>query len=243
MNLYGYGRGGPVGMSDPYGLWGIRFGSFQIGSGDPWLHFTSDSWSHVGKGAAATADGVIPFWDPFADYDIYDADDPDYKISRTMGVVARETALLAAVVKLPPGSSWRLWGRNPVKYEIGSATLSKTVYDSMIAAIGTNATALEKFAWLAKNGYVGWRMLASAFLAVRTVSTGPTPGGWLGAMFLFVEGLIDLMSSGSAIQSAPTGPKPNSSPSVISGGNTPSSLYPSGLLIGGGGPGGVGGCR
>jgi hypothetical protein len=48
-------------------LWGIQFGNFNIGYGNPNLAFNNDSWMDLANGAAATADGLIPFGDPFAD--------------------------------------------------------------------------------------------------------------------------------------------------------------------------------
>lgn len=49
-------------------------------------------------GAMATADGVIPFADPFADAGLYDRCDPTLMTSRFMGTIARDSLLMAAGV-------------------------------------------------------------------------------------------------------------------------------------------------
>jgi len=67
INIYGYVANNPINYVDPLGLWGIQFGDFNIGYGQPNLAFNNDSWMDLANGAAATADGLIPFGDPFAD--------------------------------------------------------------------------------------------------------------------------------------------------------------------------------
>src|SRR5690606_11873930 len=44
--------------------------------------------SHARKGAAATADGFIPFFDPFADFGWYDPCDPILHWSQTLGGIS-----------------------------------------------------------------------------------------------------------------------------------------------------------
>ena len=67
LNLYCYNYNAPNIFIDPNGLWGIQFGSFQIGWGNPNLVFNKESWMDLANGAAATLDGLIPFGDPLED--------------------------------------------------------------------------------------------------------------------------------------------------------------------------------
>ncbi|HEY3414432.1 MAG TPA: hypothetical protein VGM51_15445 [Armatimonadota bacterium] len=85
--------------SDPSGLRGIRFGRFHLfDDGRPYLEFTDDSLGDLGKGAAATVDGIIPFGDPLKG--VY-ADScgkvaPEYEVSQFLGGSSRDILLLAA---------------------------------------------------------------------------------------------------------------------------------------------------
>lgn len=107
-NLYRFTYNNPVNFVDPNGLWGIQFGDFNIGWGDPNLAFDNDSWMDLANGAAATADGLIPFGDPFADLyqngDIWSDDNQGlsdyerslYEKSKTGGKVAQVCLTSAA---------------------------------------------------------------------------------------------------------------------------------------------------
>ena len=44
-NLYRFNYNNPVNFVDPNGLWGIQFGDFNIGIGNPTLAFDNDSWT------------------------------------------------------------------------------------------------------------------------------------------------------------------------------------------------------
>ena len=59
--------------------------------------FTQDSWGDLGRGAAATADGIIPFADPFEKYyaDECGGVDSSYEISRFLGGASRDILLWA----------------------------------------------------------------------------------------------------------------------------------------------------
>ena len=108
FNMYRYTYNNSVNFIDPNGLWGVQFGDGpNIGFGDPTFAFDDDSWMDLANGAAATADGLIPFWDPFADLyqngDIWSDDIEElsewerdlYQKSRTGGQIA-QACLLAA---------------------------------------------------------------------------------------------------------------------------------------------------
>ena len=101
VNLYRYVYNLPLNYVDPDGLWGIQFGDFNIGWGDPNLAFDSDSWNDLGQGAAATADGLIPFSDPFKDK--YDPCAPIFAYSYAGGEIAQNAFLTAAGLR---AASW-----------------------------------------------------------------------------------------------------------------------------------------
>jgi hypothetical protein len=71
-------------------LWGIQFGDTLLGEGNPWLLFTQDYFEQT---ILATADGFIPFFDPFQDG--YDPCDKNLKISKNLGGVSRASLLIA----------------------------------------------------------------------------------------------------------------------------------------------------
>jgi RHS repeat-associated protein len=99
-NLYRYVANNSINTIDPNGLWGIGWGdsagnvSWNIGWGDPNLLFTPESLDDMKRGAAATADGFIPFADPFQEH--YNSCDIDTAISKALGEFSRNTLLTAA---------------------------------------------------------------------------------------------------------------------------------------------------
>jgi hypothetical protein len=101
-NLYTFVYNNPETYVDPNGLWGIAFGNnsgssyFNIGWGNPSLYFSPDSGNGVGQSAAATADGLNPFGNPFANNGIYDPNDPLNKFSHAGGKVAQVCLTSAA---------------------------------------------------------------------------------------------------------------------------------------------------
>jgi RHS repeat-associated protein len=103
FNLYAYVWNDPMVSIDPIGLAGVQFGTVKIGIGDPWLIFNQDSWGDLGRGIAATADGIIPFGDPFSGY--YDPCDPVYASSRALGALGRDLLVTLEV----DGSCWTVF--------------------------------------------------------------------------------------------------------------------------------------
>jgi hypothetical protein len=100
LNLYAFCGNDPVNYVDPSGLWGIQFGRRNLGVGDPWLAFDDDSWGDVGRGAAATLDGMIPGFDPFESIYADECGNVDsaYQFSRGAGAFSRDMLLTAATM-------------------------------------------------------------------------------------------------------------------------------------------------
>ena len=69
---------------------------FNFGWGDPTFYFSPDSARGIGQSAAATADGLIPFADPFASHGFYDPCDKWNRFSHAMGQVAQASLTSAA---------------------------------------------------------------------------------------------------------------------------------------------------
>jgi len=112
VNLYRYVGNNLANLSDPLGLWGVQFGmdGRNFGVGNPTFVFTSDTWGDLGRGAAATADGVstaatlgglFGLFDPNFFSDHYDPCDWDTSISHGLGQFAFGTA--TAAFALPQG--------------------------------------------------------------------------------------------------------------------------------------------
>jgi RHS repeat-associated protein len=114
VNLYRFVYNSPLNYVDPDGLWGIQFGDFNIGYGNPNLAFDSDSWNDIGQGAQATLDGIIPFGDPFMNNGGYDPCDKTLAASRALGQFGRDiygsTVALRGLARLGasrlPGTRW-----------------------------------------------------------------------------------------------------------------------------------------
>jgi RHS repeat-associated protein len=95
-NLYRFVNNSPFVFVDPRGAWGVCFGDWCIGRGDPTLAFNRDTLGDMAEGAYATIDGAMPLIDPFADRGYYDPCDKALQGSQLIGVAAREFALTAA---------------------------------------------------------------------------------------------------------------------------------------------------
>lgn len=173
------------------GFGGVQFGGTLIGSGDPWLAFNNGVWHDLGEGAAATADGVVPFFDPLASNGVYDANDPVLRWSRTAGALGRDALLAAGLAawtaaKAAP-NAWQLWNSSPanaIRYELGSVSLPKSVYLEMLAKLGEGANAIQKYRWLREQGQL-WKNLVNLRF-IPNVPSGPTPGGAIAVTFVLI---------------------------------------------------------
>jgi RHS repeat-associated protein len=172
LNLYEAFVNNPVNYRDPSGLWGIQFGSVNLGYGDPWLAFDSDSWGDLGRGAAAGVDGMIPFFDPLTGVYADDCGNVDdmYKVSRHIGGLTRDTMIAVAIPNIGT------WIKNPILYEIGSTTVSPRTWEAI-----QGMTVIDRGKYLANmaNGNY-WRAalegLNNLGQFTTTVGTGLTPG-------------------------------------------------------------------
>lgn len=188
INIYGFVGNDPINRIDPLGLWGIQFGDRNIGYGDPNLAFNNDSWTDLAQGAAATADGIIPFADPFQKY--YDPCDPIFRASRTLGEIGRDVGLLA--IPYSGMANLAKWARNPLFYEIGSTTVPAEVYAAM-----EGLSAIEKgkylLFWYGPGGILALNAEAVGAGALSTtIPTGLTPG-----LSLFGVGALQAVDSAS----------------------------------------------
>jgi RHS repeat-associated protein len=122
LNLYRFNYNAPINYVDPDGLWGIQFGDFNIGWGDPNLAFDWDSWGDLGQGAAATADGLLDaatfngafgLFDPgvFGRLGAYDPCDPLLRTSRGLGEVGGALLLAGSGPRGPLFGRGGPWGR------------------------------------------------------------------------------------------------------------------------------------
>jgi hypothetical protein len=89
MNWYAYVGNRPVVWIDPAGLYEETSSTWD----NMWQ---LDSLGLAGKGAAAWADGMLPFVDPFQSFGVYNPCDDWLDASQTMGFVTRNAMLAAA---------------------------------------------------------------------------------------------------------------------------------------------------
>ncbi len=95
QNPYTYVWNDPINYIDPNGLWGIQFGNFNLGVGDPSLHFNTRSFFDAKQGAYAFADGVIPIWNPLGEnFGLYDPCDKTLQKSQFIGGLTRDAVML-----------------------------------------------------------------------------------------------------------------------------------------------------
>ena len=85
LNLYGFCGNMPLNHVDPSGL--IDWEEFSAYASGAWDGLTDDFWGNLGRGAAATADGLIPWGDPFSGF-YEDKCDDAYDVSRKIGIAS-----------------------------------------------------------------------------------------------------------------------------------------------------------
>ncbi|NTV30025.1 MAG: RHS repeat-associated core domain-containing protein [Candidatus Omnitrophica bacterium] len=102
LNLYGYCLEDPVNFTDPLGLAGFptapcAYPPLDSLPGDVTFsqpsHLYDGALDYLGQSLAATADGFIPFIDPFQQ--LYDSNDPMLQISKSLGEFAGDLLGLA----------------------------------------------------------------------------------------------------------------------------------------------------
>lgn len=133
--------GDPINSVDPSGLCGIQIGNFKIGSGYATLVFDASSWGVFKDSLAATADGVIPFFDPFSD--TYDPCNRALRWSKRLGAFSRDVALAAWIPNLGA------WAKSPVRYEIGQKTLPAARWAELsgLSPVARGAELVRSYAW------------------------------------------------------------------------------------------------
>ena len=99
MNLYAYVGGNPTNEWDPTGLasWGDQWQALGSWTGDKLGQSLGQS---LGLGAMATADGFIPFSDPFQEAGGYSGCEDGVGFSKGAGAFSRDVAILAAGLPL-----------------------------------------------------------------------------------------------------------------------------------------------
>ena len=110
LNLYAFCGDGPMERIDPFGLWGIWFGSIRLGNDEPWMIFDRSSLNDLKRGAAATADGVLSaatmnglfgLFNPNVFDSYYDPCDQDIGVSHTLGSCS--FSVLTIAFSIPQG--------------------------------------------------------------------------------------------------------------------------------------------
>jgi RHS repeat-associated protein len=157
LNLYGYAGGNPIMLVDPLGL---LFG-MGISVGELW-QATKESFSDGSAkqsaigGAAAFADGAIPFADPFADNGVYDDCDSNFGFSKGVGEFTR--------------NMWASYGiAKGVSLLGGGATLS-------IGATRGSGAGFHAFYGVTRGGTTTWMHGAFASHTGTQIATQVSPG-------------------------------------------------------------------
>lgn len=180
-NWYRFVANGPAGKTDANGLWSWDGDWIQMGVGGLLGLYGADvaieGCSHIDEAAAATIDGVLPFYDPFENYyaDACGNVAGMYQVSRNLGGFSRDIAFIAAIPNLGT------WAGSPFAYEVGSTTVTAELYAAM-----QGMTAIQRGHYLvATYGRLGWIFQTAPGQFGATVGTGLTPGGSLLLIGLF----------------------------------------------------------
>ena len=120
MNLYGYVLGDPINSWDPTGLASWQHHWEALGT------WTLDEFEQSRNlGFMATADGFIPFKDPFKESGKYSDCDDGAQFSHAMGGIARDAAVALATGGGTTFANVAAQAKNPLLYELGSTTVSR----------------------------------------------------------------------------------------------------------------------
>jgi hypothetical protein len=171
INLYAYVGNDPINQIDPLGLWNVwnplTYGIPSLPGENPWS--PTDSSAHwdatvegLSIGAAATADGIIPFADPFKNSGAYSDCDSGVKTSRFLGEFSRSAALtatggivasrlLAASPSAPAFSSLTLGEQSLISNNIGGAILSNSGIAGKSVGAGLTTGQVTSHALTAKS--------------------------------------------------------------------------------------------
>jgi hypothetical protein len=109
INIYAYVGNNPVNYFDPVGRWGVQFGTFNLGFGDPNLVFDHGSLSDLAQGAASTADGLNPLTlfglgSSFEELGYYDPCDSAFANSKRGGRLALGALAIAGYPLIETGA-------------------------------------------------------------------------------------------------------------------------------------------
>ena len=170
LNLYAYCYGNPLNLRDPDGMmpsaaWWGGFFDFDQGTVDA-----------LKLGAMATADGFIPFSDPFQESGGYSGCEDGAAFSKAAGGIARDAALAAVVPNIGA------FAKNPAMYELGSTTVPTRVFN-MISHLdpvsrGRILTQMNGggLGGMVKTAFgTSWKYVGAN--TASTLGTGLTPGG------------------------------------------------------------------
>jgi RHS repeat-associated protein len=188
MNLYGYVLGNPVNFRDPNGKFpsAVWWGGF--------FDFDQGTLDALEVGAMATADGIIPFADPFQNSGSYDPCQDGVGFSQAAGGFARDVALIAATGGGSTFGNVAAQAKNPILYELGSTTVSPGTWRFLKYASVTNRGRILA----AKYGgiYKAFKAESSFGRALPNIGSGLTPAG-----SIFVSGSVHGLDSAKKLLS------------------------------------------